>query len=329
MKQNITQGILAMLISSFLFALMSAEAKILSDSIPPMEVAFFRSFVMILLLLPLLFNKPMKLPRHKSGGWWILVARAGAGGLSFVALFYNIATISLGTASAFAQSMPLYVVVLSMIFLKEHFNVGVILSTILGFIGILLICNPSLNELEMLNIVFGIAGALSMAVAFLNLRALKDYFSSWVIVFSTGVAMSVMALLLSWCGVPYFDEQWVMPNGIEWLHIALLGFFGTLGQHYLTKAYMIAPAGIIASIDYTRLVFSVILGVILGDALPNLPTSVGIVLIIFSGVGVGLPVLLADMRRLRRYKRISSSLNARHDTIRNTEGKSHNKTKDI
>lgn len=249
MKQNITQGILAMLISSFLFALMSAEAKILSDSIPPMEVAFFRSFVMILLLLPLLFNKPMKLPRHKSGGWWILVARAGAGGLSFVALFYNIATISLGTASAFAQSMPLYVVVLSIIFLKEHFNVGVILSTILGFIGILLICNPSLNELEMLNIVFGIAGALSMAVAFLNLRALKDYFSSWVIVFSTGVAMSVMALLLSWCGVPYFDEQWVMPNGIEWLHIALLGFFGTLGQHYLTKAYMIAPAGIIAPID--------------------------------------------------------------------------------
>lgn len=41
MQQNISRGILAMLLSSFLFALMSAEAKFLSLSLPPMEVAFF------------------------------------------------------------------------------------------------------------------------------------------------------------------------------------------------------------------------------------------------------------------------------------------------
>ncbi|TLD97416.1 DMT family transporter [Helicobacter jaachi] len=297
MKQQFTRGILAMLLSSFLFALMNAEAKILSTDMPSMEIAFFRAFLMVLILLPILIRKPFKMPYHKKGGWWILISRAMCGGLSFVALFYNIASISLGTASAFAQSMPLYVVVLSIIFLKERVRLSVIISTIVGFVGILLICNPSLNNLGIENIIFGIASALFMAIAFLNLRALKDYFSSWVAVFSTGVAMSLISLVASWCDVPFFDAPWVVPQGMQWLHVVLLGVFGTLAQQYLTKAYMIAPAGIVAPIDYTRLVFSVFLGVLLGDSLPNAPTSVGIMLIILSGIGVGLPVLLADIRR--------------------------------
>ncbi len=244
----------------------------------------------------------MKKPSHKKGGYMFLLSRSIAGGLSFVALFYNIATISLGNATAFSQSMPLYVVLLSFLFLGEKFHLGVVLSTIMGFCGILLICNPNFNAMGLENIIFGISSALFMAVAFLNLRALKDYFSSWVPVFATGVAMSVITLIVSVAQIPLFTESWAMPQGIDWLHIILLGLFGTLGQHYLTKAYMSAPAGIVAPIDYMRLVFSVILGVLLGDNLPNLATSFGIMLIILSGIGVGLPPLLADMKRLLRSK---------------------------
>lgn len=312
MKQNIVRGIFAMLFSSFLFALMSAEAKILTQELPAMEVAFFRAFLMVLLLLPVVFSKPLKNPTHKSGGWWFIFSRAMAGGLSFVALFYNISTISLGTATAFTQSMPLYIVLLSLIFLKERFSFGVIFSTIVGFVGVLLICDPSIEGLELINIVFGILSGLFMAIAFLNLRAIKDYFNSWVAVFSTGLAMSVIALIVSTFSIPPFNESWVMPQSWQWLHIGLLGLFGTIGQHFLTHAYMLAPAGIVAPIDYTRLVFSVILGVILGDSLPNLTTSSGIVLIIISGIGVGLPILLAD---IKTYKIYSSSLNAREGKI--------------
>lgn len=300
---NLTHGILAMLLSSFLFALMGAEAKILSHTLPPMEVAFARSFLMVVFLLPVCISKPFKQIHHKKGGYLFLISRSVAGGLSFVALFYNIATISLGSANAFSQSMPLYVVALSFVFLKERFHVGVVLSTIVGFGGILLICNPRLNDMGVENIILGILSALFMAVAFLNLRALKDYFSAWVAVFATGVAMSVITLAASMSGIALFSQAWILPQGIEWLHLALLGLFGTFGQHYLTKAYMAAPAGIVAPIDYMRLVFSVILGIMLGDNLPNLATSFGIMLIILSGIGVGLPPLLADMKRLTQSKK--------------------------
>lgn len=312
MHQSMTRGILFMLLSAFLFALMSAEAKILSIELPAMEVAFFRSFLMIVILLPVLFTKPLKNPTHKKGGWSFLISRACAGGLSFVALFYNISTIPLGTATAFSQSMPLYIVLLSLVFLKERFSFGVILSTIVGFGGILLICNPSIDGLGTENIILGIAGALCMAIAFLNLRALKDYFNAWVAVFSTGVAMSLIACIVSLLPLPFFADAWIMPNGWQWLHIGLLGLFGTLGQHFLTYAYMLAPAGIVAPIDYTRLVFSLLLGIILGDNVPNIITICGIAFIILSGIGIGLPVLLNDMRKYRSH---SSSLNARQDRI--------------
>ncbi len=311
-----------MLLSSFLFALMSAEAKFLSLSLPPMEVAFFRAFAMVVFLLPIFFSQPFKSPNHKKGGFIFLFSRAFAGGLSFVVLFYNIATISLGTATAFSQSVPLYIVLLSFLFLKEKYSLGVVCSTIIGFVGILLICDPHLEGLDAINIIFGIINGLSMAIAFLNLRALKDYFNSWVAIFSTGVAMSAIALIVSFLGIPHFSESWLIPQGWQWLYIFLLGLFGTLGQHFLTYAYMQAPAGIVSPIDYSRLVFSVALGVMLGDSMPHLVTSLGIVLIILSGIGVGLPIFIADMRA---YKSTSSSLNTKEDRIKKSQ---NNKDKD-
>lgn len=312
MNRYIIQGILAMLFSSFLFSLMSAEAKVLMQTLPAMEVAFFRGFTMLLLLLPILIKSPLKSPKHKNGGWFFLLSRSITGGLSFIAFFYNIATISLGTATAFAQSMPLYIVLLSLIFLRERFNLGVVCATIIGFGGILLICNPQVEGIGILNIIFGIISGLCMAIAFLNLRALKDYFNAWVAVFATGVAMSLITLAIWLCNIAPFNNAWAMPRGLEWLHIGLLGIFGTLGQHYLTRAYMLAPAGIVAPIDYTRLVFSIFLGILLGDSLPNLTTSVGIVLIVLAGIGVGLPILLADMKHCTK---LSSSFRAKESTI--------------
>ncbi|TLD82275.1 DMT family transporter [Helicobacter sp. MIT 05-5293] len=303
MYSPLSIGILAMLVSSFFFAVMGAEGKILSNHLSPIEIAFFRAFVMLLFLLPMVIGKPIKHAYQRKGGWWILTARAVAGGLSFVALFYNISTIALGTATAFAQSMPLYIVVLSIIFLKERIKWGVIAFTIIGFVGILLICDPRLDTLGAFNIFLGIVSGLGMAIAFLNLQALKDYFTSSFIIFFTGVVMCLVACIVSFVPFSPMSQAWVMPRGIEWLHLVLLGFFGTIGQYFLTKAYMNAPAGIISPIDYTRLVFSWILGLMLGDALPSLETALGIVLIIISGIGVGLPVFLHDMRNYRQRRK--------------------------
>jgi drug/metabolite transporter (DMT)-like permease len=63
-----------------------------------------------------------------------------------------------------------------------------------------------------------------------------------------------------------------------------LGLFSTFAQIYMTKAYSSAKAGIIGTISYSNIVFSIILGMFLGDAFPDIWIFLGILLIVYSGI---------------------------------------------
>ena len=77
-----------------------------------------------------------------------------------------------------------------------------------------------------------------------------------------------------------------MPQGIVWFYVLGMGVFATISQLLMTKAYGETKAGIVGAVSYTNIVFSIAVGVLLGDSLPNLITACGICLIIFAGVTV-------------------------------------------
>ncbi len=68
---------------------------------------------------------------------------------------------------------------------------------------------------------------------------------------------------------------------------------------FLTRAFILAPAGLISPLDYMRIVWGVIFGVMLGDSLPNMMTLSGITLIIVSGVLIAMPVFLQDYKKYK------------------------------
>ena len=65
-----------------------------------------------------------------------------------------------------------------------------------------------------------------------------------------------------------------------------MGLFATLSQVLMTKAYGETKAGIVGAVSYTNILFSIIVGVMLGDALPSRGTTFGIVLIVVAGIMV-------------------------------------------
>lgn len=292
-------GIMYMAASSFSFALMNAFVKVLSPNLSPMENIFFRSFVMVIFVLGIFTFSPPSNKNKKKGGWGKLIFRALIGGLSMLALFYNIATIPLGTATAFAQSVPIYTVIFSAIFLREIPSFGVIVATIIGFLGVILISNPSLGGLNGANIFAGIFSGMSAALAFVTLRSLREYFDEKTVVFAFGITMSIIGGIGIFIYIPHLSNGWSNPVGLEWIYILALGLAGTFGQAFLTRAYMLAPAGIVAPIDYSRIIWGIVLGLFLGDSFPNLGTSLGILLILISGVLIALPVFLRDMKRIK------------------------------
>jgi drug/metabolite transporter (DMT)-like permease len=96
--------------------------------------------------------------------------------------------------------------------------------------------------------------------------------------------------LAEYIQIDYLDfalKPFVMPIGEVWIYIILLGIFSTFAQIYMTKAYSSAKAGIIGTIGYSNILFSIIFGMFfLNDNFPDIYTIIGIVLIIYSGMKI-------------------------------------------
>ncbi|QOG11191.1 DMT family transporter [Arcobacter sp. FWKO B] len=287
MDADVKKGIYYMLFASFLFAFMGAFAKELSNSMSSVEVVFFRNLFGVIAIGYILYKSPIK---HIGGKPFLLFFRGFIGFCALLMFFYNIANISLAEAMTFSKTSPIFTAILAYFILKEKLNFYAWCGVFIGFVGIMFITsfNPlTLSKTDWL----GILSGLGAAMAYTSIRELKNYYDTKAIVFSFMAVGTVGPLILMLIGNFYHSSFWdfaiapfVMPSGMDWVYIGLLGLFSTYAQVYMTKAYSSTKAGIIGTISYTNIIFSIILGMFLGDSFPSFMVSFGIVLIILSGV---------------------------------------------
>ncbi len=137
----------------------------------------------------------------------------------------------------------------------------------------------------------GLLSGITSALAYLTVGRLNKYYDTRVIVLSfvgTGVMVPLLFMLIRaiW-NIPADDVffiKWKWPAGIEWMYILSLGLAALFGQYFVTKAYGADKAGVVSAISYANIIFSVFIGMLLGDAFPDLMSVGGMVLIIGSGV---------------------------------------------
>jgi len=284
---KIDLGVRYMLLSSFLFAFMGAFAKLSSETMSSVEVVFFRNVFGVLLVGVMVFKKPM---RHIGGKPFLLFFRGLMGFIALLAFFYNIAHIPLGDAMTFSKTSPIFTAIFAWVFLHEKLSFRGWLAVMVGFVGIVLITKPTgfgLSKTDWLGIFSGVGAAL----AYTSVRELKTYYDTRAIVLSfmlVGTLGPLSLMLLA----PYVPQNsldfifapFVMPEGIAWVYIIGMGLFATLAQLYMTKAYGESQAGIVGAISYTNIVFSILIGLILGDSFPDMMMLMGIILIVSSGL---------------------------------------------
>ena len=286
------RGILFMLLASLSFAFMGGFAKVVSEILPPVEVTFFRNIFGVVLVGLSIYKVPLK---QSGGKFMLLIFRGSMGFISLLAYFYLIANIPLGEAITYNKTSPIFVAIFAYIFLNEKLNRNALFAIALGFIGIVFVAQPvggSFDKYDLLGIFSGIGAAL----AYTSIRELRKYYDTRAIVMSF-MGIGTIAPLILMLITPYvsvsedFDwmfAEFIMPEGIVWLYVTAVGIFATISQLFMTKAYELTKAGIVGTISYTNIVFGVIIGLALGDALPNIWTFLGIILVISSGLLVAL-----------------------------------------
>ncbi len=283
-----------MLLASLSFAVMGGFAKTVSEVLPPVEVTFFRNVFGVALVGFAIYKSPLK---QIGGRPLLLLFRGAMGFTALLAYFYIIAYIPLGEAVTYNKTSPIFVAIFAYLILKESLSIWAILAIILGFIGIALISIPTVGSFTFNKYtILGIFSGVGAALAYTSIRELREYYDTRAIVMSF-MGVGTIAPIILMIVTPYINPpksldfmfaKFVMPQGIIWLYVIIMGLSATASQILMTKAYEYTKAGIVGTISYSNIVFALIIGVYLGDPIPTPLKVLGIILVISSGLIVAL-----------------------------------------
>jgi drug/metabolite transporter (DMT)-like permease len=274
----IDKGILFMLLSAFIGALNGAVAKILSVSMDPIEIVFYRNLLGVMILLYSFKKIPVSIDISKLH---LLFLRGVLGALAMLLFFYTIAKIPLGEAVILNKTSPFFVTILAYYLIKETINLRTFFALIIGFIGVILIIEPFGMTISSAHIL-GVLGGFFAAAAYATIKKIKDIYDARVIMLSfmgIGVILPLLLVLFT----PYVHFK-VHTDPIIWILISFMAVLSTASQWFLTRAYSISAASIIGVISYTSIPFAIGFGMLLGDSVPDMYTFIGITLIVIGGV---------------------------------------------
>jgi drug/metabolite transporter (DMT)-like permease len=289
-----------MLLAALGFSLMGGAAKILKGSFGAGQLVFWRNAVGLIVLIAGFIAKP---PENKGGKFHLLLFRGMMGTTALYALLYCILHLPLGTAMTYNLTSALFIAMFSFLLFREYHGRIVLLAVLLGFAGMLLIYKPAMparmpwsdGHYPLYYHLAGLISGVTSALAYITVNRLAGHYDSRIIVLSfigTGVLVpTVFMLIKNIFQLPADDVffiNWQWPVGVEWFYILWLGLAALFGQYFVTKAYGADKAGIVSSIGYANIIFSVFIGMALGDAFPDWMSSLGILCIIGSGVIISL-----------------------------------------
>ena len=286
-QDNTKLAIKYMLISSFLFSFTGGFAKELSTYVSSLEVVFFRNITGVIIILYAIYKSPLN---QKGGKPFLLFIRGFIGFSALLMYFYNIANIPLAEAQTFSKISPIFTAIFSYLILREKLSTKAWIGVFIGFFGVLFVTGFDVTNLSKTDW-FGILSGVGAGLAYTSIRELRKYYDNRSIVLSFMLVGTIGPIILMILGEFYTSDtlDWivspfVMPTGWAWFHILGLGIFATGSQIYMTKAYALAQGGVVGTISYTTILFSIFIGMYLGDLFPSTELFIGIGFIVISGV---------------------------------------------
>ena len=269
-------SILVMLVAVVLFALMDAGLKTLSERYPPFQVATLRGAASLPLVLAWSLAtvgwKPLLRVR------WPLHLLRGAIGITMMASFvYALKRMPLSTAYTIFFVAPLLITAMSVPFLGERVGPRRWTAIAIGLLGVLVVLRPTGEGMASLAGLAVLVAAFGYAVSAITVRVLARSDSNQAMVVWLLALMALGSGALAWP-----DWQPIRSDDL-WL-IAGIGVVGALGQYAITLAFRHGEASLLAPLEYTALVWGVLLDATIWGVLPDSATWIGAAIIVASGV---------------------------------------------
>jgi S-adenosylmethionine uptake transporter len=254
-----------------------AITKYLGNTLNPWEITFFRFAFGILSLVPVMLYQGRtafithRWKLHFLRGLFVFVA------ISLWSQGIKVSPITTSTLMSF--TVPIFVLVLAPLFLKERVTWPMWLATLGGFVGILFVLQPDAHTFNQGSLFFIIAAVLFGMLDVLNKKYVTQEPILCMLFYSTLVA-SVLVILPAM-------QVWRTPTSYELMWLFVLGIGSNLILYFILLAFSLADASSLAPFRYIELLISMVVGYVFFHELPSSYSYLGAAIIIPSTLFIG------------------------------------------
>jgi drug/metabolite transporter (DMT)-like permease len=283
-----TLGVLFALACYLIYTIADAMVKGLGDTLGIFEIGLF---VTAFSLLPGVFAKPRG-ERWRDALKFVHPAITNTIGVlrtaSAMFVTYSFVTIPLAEAYCIVFLIPVFITILSVIVLREEVSAERWALMLLSFAAVLLVVRPGFRELELGHLTaLGCALCAALATTFTRMisgseRRLSLFLAPGLYTLVFNVVM--LAIL-----------GYQAPDLPDLLMLLAAGLLGGVGYIFQITALAYAPASRVAPMQYTQMVWALILGAVFFAEVPDSIALIGLSILIIAGIAN----VLADGARAR------------------------------
>ena len=267
-------GFLYMFLCICAFSIMDALVK-WSDNYPLGQVLFFRGFfgiIFYIFLIPSNRIKNFYFTKRKN----LHFLRCLAGIISLIAIFIALRKLPLATVVSISFATPIFTTIFSILFLSEKVGIYRWMAVIVGFVGIIVILEPGITEINIYYF-FPIIFCLGLSYVAIAIRQLSTTEPIWLISLFFSITITIFGIL----SIPF---GWVVPSLGDLILLSMIGLSGGVANLWLGQSYKYAEVSLVTPLRYLGLVFAIFFGYVFWGEVPSIKTLLGSLLVIVSTI---------------------------------------------
>ena len=248
--------------------------RYLSAEIHPFEIAFFRSVMTFLWMVPLIVRSGRAVWGTRRPGLHLI--RGGFGGVSLLVWFLGLSMMPVADATALSFGAALFATIGAIVILGERSDPRRWAAVAVGIVGTIVILRPGVQAITPGALVV-LASAALWASALLCIKVLSRTETSVTIVFYAGLINTSITLIPA-----LFVWQW--PTLGQLVVLVAIGSLATVGQLAMAQSLREAEATVVMPFDFTRLIWTAAFGFLVFGEFPDLWTWLGGTVIAASAI---------------------------------------------
>jgi len=264
-EKNNLGGILWMLVYAALISGMHVCVRLVSEGLPPFEIAFFRNLFGLLAVVPWFLK--MGYAPLKTGRLGLLTMRGALNTVCMLGFFTAVSITPLAEVTALSFTAPIYATLFAIFWFREKIGIRRWVAILIGFAGIFVVLRPGFQTIALGHMLV-LGSAFGWGICLIIIKNLGRTESAVTITTYMSLIMAPLSL------IPALFV-WVTPSLEQLGWLVFLGTLGGAGQLAMSQSLRLADTHVVTPFDFSRLLFVSVLAWLLFGQVPDIFVWIG------------------------------------------------------